>query len=280
MLPTPSAVRHRLEIDIFNVPMRPCRGPQELIYEFYHDGKPRFDWDRMRQNWIFVQNPEILTYCEPCPLNVFQGVEGCKGEIDHLEPFLRAVAELAPDSPLNDLSLDGSPVPADLTRAMRADLPKVEQALKGRRWPVAQVFREGLALREYFPDGTNRQLFYAWNGEGPPALIAVNEGYQIYLSQHGLIVKATYEDPVPTAFRRLVRNGRTVSGEALNGESIGFQMSMARYPAWDPQDPNVDGSLELTTFPADEVFREVLDLLDVFSTLASHAETGLVVTPL
>jgi hypothetical protein len=278
MLTTPSGTRHRLEIDIFNVPFRPCRMPQEQIYEFYHDGKPRFEWDRLRQNWIFVQDPTILTFCEPCPLNVFNEVEGCKGQVEYLEPFLRAVAEVAPDSPLNELPLDGTPITQEENRAVRQDLENVEKALQGRLWPVAQVRRPEGPLKEYFPDGGERLLYYPWTGEGPPSLITVNEGYQIFLSQHGLIVKATYEDPVPTTFRKLMREGRRVSGESVSGDVIGFQMSLARLPAWDPQDPNTDGTLEMTAYPANEVFREQLDLLDVFTGLAVQAETGILVT--
>lgn len=279
MLPSTSGNRHRIELDIFNVPFRPCRPPQEQIYEFYHDGKPRFEWDRLRQNWIFVKDPAILAFCEPCPLNVFQEVEGCRGEVDYLEPLLRAVAEVAPDSPLNDLPLDGTPLTVEENRVLRLDLENVERALKGRRWPVAQVLRPDGPLREYFPDGGDRLLFYPWSGEGPPNLITMNEGYQIFLSQHGLIVKATYEDPVPTTFRKLTRQGRSVSGESVTGDVIGFQMSLARLPVWDPQDATADGSLEMTTYPADEVFREQLDLLDVFTGLALQAETGILVSP-
>lgn len=279
MLTTPSGTRHRLELDIFNVPFRPCRGPQEQIYEFYHDGKPRFEWDRLRQNWIFVQNEAILEYCEPCPMNIFQDVEGCKGNVEYLEPFLRAVAEVAPDSPLNELPLDGTPVTVEENRAIRADLEAVEKALRARMWPVAQVQRPDGPLREYFPDGGNRLLFFPWTGEGPPSLISVNEGYQIFLSQHGLIVKATYEDPVPTTFRKLIRQGRGVSGESTSGDVIGFQMSLARLPSWDPQDKDAEGSLEMTAYPADEVFREQLDLIEVFTGLAVQAETGILVSP-
>ena len=72
---------------------------------------------------------------------------------------------------------------------------------------------------------------------------------------------------------------RPYPGESVSGDVIGFQMSLARLPAWDPQDQAAEGTLEMTAYPADEVFREQLDLLEVFTGLAVQAETGILVTP-
>ena len=64
-----------------------------------------------------------------------------------------------------------------------------------------------------------------------------------------------------------------------NGETVGFTMSMARYPTWGFESlPGCELSLE--ALPANQVFQDVLDVLEVFCGVAQEYETGILITTL
>ncbi|CAN0423791.1 unnamed protein product, partial [Phaeothamnion confervicola] len=118
--------------------------------------------------------------------------------------------------------------------------------------------------------------FYAWNGEGPPGLLHYNEGYTLYMSRHGLLVKPNGEDPIPHTFVQLRREGRGLFGLNTNGDQVGFQLSFARLPTWG-FDSNPGAELTVEAMPADQVFRETLDVFEVFCGLAQEFETGFLI---
>lgn len=271
---------HQIALDIMPVGGRPCRRFQETISEYGMDGRPRFEWEAMRHRMILHGDPAIAMVCAPCPLNLMQAPEGCKGTIDDLDIFLRAVARLAPESPWTTLPMDPEPLSAEVTRQLYHDLAHLETVFSSSPWKVAQWFRHGAPVLEEFADGATRPRFYSWNGESPPHLVSRNEGYQIFLCPHGLIVKALHEDPVPHVFAKLWRESSGVFGQTPQGETIGFQMNMARYPEWDHDQPRAEGELRVTELAASEVFRDALDMLAVFTGVAGEAETGIVLYPL
>ncbi len=279
MLATPNSKTFEIALDIFQVAYRPCRAPQEKIYDYHMDGRPQFEWERFRQMFILEQNPKIWTYCENCPLNIFGQVEGCRGKIENLDIFFRALNELVPDSPWCKVSRDGAPVNAAEVRELAIHLEYLQSKLGEVTWPVAMPRQDGHPYHEVEDESESPVCYYAWNGEGPPGLIFSNDGYMIFLSRHGLLVKATYEDPVPHAFRKLWKEGRGVFGLTANGETVGFTMSMARYPTWGFESlPGCELSLE--TLPANQVFMEVLDVLEVFCGVAQEYETGILISSL
>ncbi len=85
MLPTPYSNSWELSIDIFGVQGRPCAEAQERIVDYYSDGRPLFQWEAMRQALAFRGQEDILDYCEPCPLSIFGGLEGCKGHVNNVD---------------------------------------------------------------------------------------------------------------------------------------------------------------------------------------------------
>lgn len=271
---------HQLAIDILPIGGRPCRPYQERISDYGSDGRPRFEWESMRHRLILQGDPAIAVVCAGCPLNLMQAPEGCKSTLEGVEIFLRAVARLHPESLWTQLPLDRDALGAETTRELYRDLQKLEEVFARTPWKVAQLFRDGAPVAEEFGDGSSRLRFYPWNGEAPPHMISSNEGYQLFLCPHGLIVKALYEDPVPHVFVKLWREPGGVFGQTAQGETVGFQMALARYPEWDREDPRGLGELVMTDMPAAEVFRDTLDMLSVFTGVAGEAETGIVLYPL
>ena len=47
---------YQIQIDTFSVPHRHCRAYQERIIDFYDTGKPRFAWEKIRQEFILQQD--------------------------------------------------------------------------------------------------------------------------------------------------------------------------------------------------------------------------------
>ena len=56
-------------------------------------------------------------------------------------------------------------------------------------------------------------------------------------------------------------------------------MTMAHYPEWDSEQPRAFGELRMVQMNAAEVFRDTLDILAVFTTIATQAETGFIISP-
>lgn len=282
MLATPHTTSWELALDIFQYSYRPCRAAQETIWDYQSDGRPQFEWEYFRQLWIFNQDPRILRYCEACPINIMGDVEGCRTRVDNLDIFFRAVNELVPDSMWAKVPRDGLPVPPNNLGPLLLDLQNLKQRWSEMTWPVAiprvdgQLYRDMVETEEGDLVAEGPAQFYAWNGEGPPGLMFLNEGYTIYLSRHGLMVKATGQDPVPYVFRRLWREDLGVFGEDGSGEQIGFDVVVGRYPTWGfPNDSGTELTFE--SLPAAEVFAEVLDLLEVFCGIAVDYEAGLLI---
>src|ERR1039457_3064611 len=110
MLRTPNTTEWNLEIDIFGYQHRPCRQPQETIYDYHMDGRPLFQWERLRQRWAFQEDPQIFDYCESCPLNILGTLEGCQGGVENLDIFFRALNELTPESHWCKVPRDGTTI--------------------------------------------------------------------------------------------------------------------------------------------------------------------------
>lgn len=288
MLDTPHTQRWELALEIFNYTFRPCRYAQETIYDYHMDGRPQFEWEFLRQLWILEGDPRIIDFCADCPVNIMGEVEGCKCQVDNLDIFFRALNELVPDSLWARFPRDGTPAPSHQIAALLADLFGLKAKLAELTWPVALPKENG---RPYFeprdeseaePDPANPTVaegalqFYAWNGEGPPGLIFLNEGYSLYLSRHGIMVKPAGQDPIPYVFRRLWREDMGVFGEDSRGEQIGFDVLSGRYPNWGAS--NESGTeLHFESMPANQVFAELLDLLEVYCSIAEEFELGLLI---
>lgn len=276
MLALPYAKPWELSIDIFAVQGRPCAQPQEIIVDYYSDGRPLFKWEAMRQALAFRGQEEILDYCEPCHLSVFGDLEGCKGPVSNFDIMFRAFNELVPDSPWNEVPVDGTPIYPEQLRELAPALVWTREQFQEKSWPVAQPRFEGVTFGDggYYTDA--RAQFFGWDGQGPPALLDFNDGYQVYLSRHGLLVKATHGSPIPHTFSKLWREEKGFFGLSSSGETVSFQVTRGNYPSWGlPNDPGVE--LVTESVSADVAFVEELELLDVFVSLANQLDTGLLI---
>ncbi len=267
---------YQISVNILSVDTRPCRRYQERISEYAMNGSPRFVWETMRHNMILYEDQQLPMTCAMCDLNIMQAPEGCKATLYGLDIFLRAVARLAPDSPWNAIEFSPEPLSMAATEELANDLEELDKLFSRTDWKVAQIYREGDAVMDYFEDGSSRPRIFPWNGEAPPHLINSNEGYQLFMCNHGLVVKSNFEDPVPYVFTKLVRDAAGVTGYTAQGERVSFPSTMARYPEWDKEFPRAFGELRVMDMNAGDVFRDTIDMLIVFTGIALSSKTGII----
>ena len=276
MLTMPYVKPWEISIDIFSVRSRPCAQAQEVIIDYYSDGRPLFKWEHMRQSLAFRGSEEILDVCEPCPLSIFGGLEGCRGQVVNFDVLFRALNELVPDSPWNEVPVNGMPIYPEQLRELSEALVWTREKLSKESWPVAQPRFEGVNYGDGEYNREARSQFFGWDGNGPPALLDFNDGYQVYLSRHGLLVKATHGSPIPHTFSKLWREEKGFFGLSSSGETVAFQVARGNYPTWGlPNDLGVE--LVTESLPADRALIEELELLDVFVELANQFDTGLLI---
>lgn len=266
---------YEITLNIIPVRIRPCKPYQEKISDFAPDGRPRFEWETMRHKKMLYGDMAVDATCADCSINIMQCGEGCKSLIYGLEVFLKAVACLVPDSLCASINLEAeNSFDAARTVELADDLAKIEQVFNSSNWKVAQLYAYDEPVMEYFGDGSSRPRFYPWNAEILPCMISGNEGYQIYLCTDGIIVKSNFDEGGSHIYEKLVRDDSGVRGVTKEGENVPFQALMDRYPEWDKEDPRSDGELRFVELNAGEVFRDTLDMLMVFTTVARNSKTG------
>ena len=276
MLPLPYTKPWELSIDIFAVQGRPCAEAQEVIVDYYSDGRPLFQWEAMRQALAFRGKEDILDYCEPCPLSIFGSLEGCKGPVNNFDVLFRAFNELVPESPWNEAPVDGTPIYPEQLRELTEALNWTKEQFKEKTWPVAQPRFEGVTYGDGDYDNMSRPQFFGWDGNNPPALLDYNDGYQVYFSRHGLLLKSTHGASIPHTFSKLWREESGFYGLSSSGEKVGFPVTRGNYPSWGlPNGPGAE--LVTESLSAEQAFAEELELLDVFVDLANQLDTGLLI---
>lgn len=266
---------HEIKIDIFRVSHRSCRPYQERIVDFYEDGRPRFEWEKIRHKHILAGDPAIAEICTPCPLNIYQDVEGCTGRVDGLNIFIRVLSAFKPDSAFLGLSLAEDLLDLDTIKKLLVEVEEICDLLQSLKWPVAQVLWEGQPVTYQHIDGTPRELFYEWEGVEEETFPYGNEGYYWGRSQEGIVVKEIFGERVPYIFLRLWKDGRGVYGETLDHQVLPFVPVSGALPAWGDIDPSRNSELVASELPASIVFRDVLDSFMTFGKVAVRNVTGI-----
>lgn len=264
--------QHRIAIDFASVPFRGCRPYQEKIVEYGMTGRPLFEWDKMRERFFVYGFQTIQQICDPCPMNVFGGIEGCQGQVEGLTIFLKVLMHLKPDSPLFKHRFQNEYMAHDETRAFLTEMYKVQELMTATEWPVAQVLFDGYPQEVEGPRG---YLYYEWEGDEDETFIFSNEGYSVGIARDGLVVKDAAGHRQPFFFATLRREQTAVSGETAEGQVIAFDIVRDACPAWDDEPEYVNSELVYTRLPASDVFADVLNVFTACAEIALKHNTGL-----
>jgi len=269
-------IPYKVEINISQVPNRFCRYYQEQIYEYSANGRARFEWDRIRQEYILNNNPAILEICDPCPLNILLDVEGCKGELFEFGTFLRALSIIKSDSLLLQKSTLNCEFSNEETAELIQEMEFLQEHGQMAGWPVAQVFySNGSPTVSENSIRFNNLVFYEWSGEEDDIFFISNKGYHIGMTGEGIILKKNYGETLPDPFLSLARKGFRVVGQTLSGKTIPIPRNRTKLPEWFPGDPEADTELRFTTLPISDVFRDVFNMLIVYGQMALQHYTGI-----
>jgi hypothetical protein len=266
--------QHRVDIDIFNVPYRNCRPYQERIADYYRDGRPRFEWEKIKQNMVLRGDDTVEVVCAPCPLNLMQTVEGCGIVVEGLTTFMGVMSHAKPDSMLVRYSYSDDVLTSDDARLLHRELEKLTPLLETMRWPVAQMFdRNGEPRME--EGNVERYAMIEWEGGEAETFIFSNAGYTVAVGESGIIVRESLGDAPPQRFKRLVKVGANVYGETVDGQELPFRPVEECTPAWETGPVFGFGELRFVEMSLWEIFRDVVESLLVFSSVAMQHNTGL-----
>jgi hypothetical protein len=264
---------HLVEIDIFNIPYRPCRPYQERIADYYNSGRPRFEWEKIRQKMLMEGDQAIVRVCSPCGLNILGDAEGCKIRIEGLTTFLSIVSNLSPQNRLSGFSFSDDLLSRDDTRILHDELERLSGELTDMKWPVAQLFLDDEPQPD--PTGMRGALFYEFEGGDLMTVVFSNKGFTVGIGRDGLEVTESSGTNLPERFTRLWKDGANVYGETVGGRLMPFLPVENELPAWDDSPNFARSELRLIELPLLEIFADVIESLLVFASTALANNTGL-----
>lgn len=264
---------HLVEIDIFPIAYRPCRLFQERIADYYNSGRPRFEWEKMRQKHLMEGSTAILEVCGGCGLNVLADAEGCKVRIEGLTTFLGIVSTLEPENRLVGFSFSDDALSHSDTLNLHEELERLSQVLADVKWPVAQIYVDGEPRPD--PTGMRAALFFEFEGGERPTLIYSNRGFTVNLGRDGLEVDESTGTNLPERFSRLFKDGANVFGETVGGRLMPFLPIENELPAWDDTPMFGRSEIRVIELPLLDIYADVIDSLSVFSSVALSNNVGL-----
>jgi hypothetical protein len=264
-----------IEINIAGVPNRNCKFFQEQIYEYHDSGKARFEWDRLRQEFILGKDFSIERICNPCPLNLLLDIEGCKGELFDFEVFTRMLPNIKPDSILLQKNLLNCSFNTVETIQLVEEIESLQEKSWFMTWPVAQVYmdNEPLVLEESIK--YKNFVYYEWTGEDDHVFFASNKGYHVGMVRDGIILKKNYGETLPDVFVSLARKGMRTLGKNKEGSMIPIPMHQASHPEWLPENPGYETELRFTSLPIPGVFQDIFNMIIIFGKSAIKEFTGI-----
>ncbi|MFP4498510.1 MAG: hypothetical protein ACLFQV_09900 [Vulcanimicrobiota bacterium] len=268
-------IPYDVEINIGNIPTRYCRYYQEQIFDYYDDGRARFEWDRLRQDFMLGLDFTIEEVCSNCPLNIILDVEGCRGRLFDFDIFLRMLSNVKPDSLLFQKNIKNAEFSREETENLLQEMEQLQQYCKNITWPVAQVFCNDEPVQSEESVKYNQMVYYEWGGEEAPNFFASNQGYHAGITKEGIILKKNFGETLPNVFVSLSRKGLRMKGTDLEGNLVPVPMNRATLPDWWPEDPYKESELKFTSLPVSFIFYDIFNMIIVYGQMALQHYTGI-----
>jgi hypothetical protein len=268
-------IPYEVEINIAGVPNRNCRFCQEQVYEYQDTGRARFEWDRLRQEYIMGKDYTIEYICTPCPLNILLDIEGCRGDLFDFDIFIRMLPNIKPDSILLRKNTLNCTFDIDETRQLIEEMEILQENSWNLTWPVAQIYvnAEPVILEE--STKYNNYVYYEWTGEDDHVFFTTNKGYHVGITRDGIILKKNYGETLPDVFISLVKKGMRTVGKNKEKSLIPIPMHQAAAPEWWPDNPGLETELKFTSLPIPGVFQDIFNMIIIFGRTALSESTGI-----
>jgi hypothetical protein len=263
-----------VELNVASIPTRSCRYYQEQVYEYLDDGRARFQWDRLRQDYLMNISDIALDICDNCSSNILLDFEGCKGQLYEFETFMKMLPEVKPDSILLQKRVLNALFDMDQTQTIIDEMEYLQEAGWNLFWPVAQVFVDDRPA--IFEDSLkcNNLVYQEWSGDDEQIYYTSNDGYHIGLTRDGIVLKKNFGENIPQTFVSLTRKGLRVVGKTETGQMVPISVHRAQFPEWWSENPGVDSELRFTSLPISGIFQDIFNMLIIFSKTALKNLTG------
>ena len=263
---------YQFSLEVFPVPHRHCRSYQERIADYYNNGRPRFAWEQIRQEYLLQVNNRLEEICAPCPLNLFQAPEGCKQITNDFTAFLNAVRIAKPDSLFLDYNWDNAQIPLGEIGKLIEELENLSFALQSVSWCGAQVFNFGQPQMVY-KLGENFPRIHLWEGNEYPNYFYSDQVFMLGIGREGLVLKEIGSGS-EKYYQQLFRQGREVFGKTVEGVTERVESSSPDQIAWE-EEPAQVSELRLVQFPANQAFVSTLKTFLIFAQTALTHRTGI-----
>jgi len=264
---------HLVEVDIFQLAYRSCRPHQERIADYYMSGRPRFEWEKLREKMLIDNDQTMINVCASCGLNILAEAEGCKIRIEGLTTFLGIIAGLDPQTRLSGFSFSDDILTKDDTRVLHEEVERLSETLNEVMWPVAQLFEDDEPCPD--PSSSRGALFYEFEGGNQMTIVYSNRGYTVGIGREGIMVSESLGTVLPERFVRLWKDGANVYGETIGERHMPFLPVENELPAWDDSPVFAASELRLIELPLLDIYADVVESLLVFSSVALANNTGL-----
>jgi len=265
---------YQLSLDIFSVLHRHCRQYQEKIVDFYDNGRPRFAWEKIRQDYILQLNNRLGEICAPCPLNLEQLPEGCKLVTNDFFAFLNAVKATEKPSLFLDYNWDKAQIPFKEIPPFIEELEKISFALQNVSWCGAQVFNYGQP-QNVMRLGESLPKIYLWEGNPYPNYFFTDQVHMLGISREGLILKEIGSGS-ESFYQQIFRQGPEVFAKTLEGRTERIGDPSLPPLTWE-EEPAQISELRLVNSPANLTFVSLLKTLLIFAHNALTHRTGIMI---
>lgn len=266
---------HQISLNILDAPLRNCRPFQEKIVDSYDDGRLKFAWDIIKENYFTKQDQTLTEICQGCTLNIYLIEFGCRGEIYNLDHFINFLSIHLPEATLLKYKLISDTIDANSVQQINQELENFLPETKNILWPVAKVIFNNQPVLHTQHNGSEGPFFYPWSGKKEPEHTFGNEGYQLGISKEGIIVQRNYIQKLPYSFKQIWKKGSKVFGKTSTDDVICFEPQGGLLPAWDKADAERESELAFSSLSVHLVFKDILDTLTTFFKRAKDYNIGL-----
>jgi hypothetical protein len=265
-------LEYALILDIFGYPLRPCRIHQEKIADFYETGKPRFEWEKIRQSYILTKDPAILQICAPCPLNLMEQPEGCRGKLRDFAVLLNVFRRFKPDSLFFTYDYAQTVLDKNATIALADELKELKISLNEYPWSAAVVQERPISpllhtLQE------QPLAIYPWDGSADENWFASRDYILLGIAEEGLLLKDSRDEAPALELNSLWRDGFDIYGETQKGQTLHLAPSPQGLPFFEDYPQEIE--IKFVKLPAAQLFQDSLALWELFLETAVRHKIGI-----
>jgi hypothetical protein len=266
-------IDYELSLDIFRYPLRNCRMHQEKIADFYETGKPRFEWEKIRQSYIIARDPTLIQVCSSCPLNVAGEPEGCHSRLFDFDTLLPILQQLKPESLILSYDYRKAVLDKNAAIAWADELKELTLILNEHHWSAAAVQERALEPIMDTDMADQYQAIYPWDGSSDESWFAERDYILLGIAQDSVRYKDSRDDAPAFRFTRLWNDNGDIYGETGDAQVLQLASSPEGQPVFEDYPDGIE--IKLVKLPVGKLFHDILTRLEAFLETAVKCRIGI-----